>query len=218
MEVNIYSACGNIIGLSINPKPSFSPKEYLPHVDQLIIYNTPNVTIYNQDGSQAQQCCNGLRVLAYHLNKAHNTFYINNTPYYSNYIDNYHWITVQKPSHAPCKYLNIPYIQVNTGNLHAILDFKWLDSYNKLRPLLTTHNISFIAIDQNSIDIKTYERGVGYTESCGSAAISAAYIAHQKYPHVSTWYVKSQGGTLITKIGDSISQTGDVTQIDHIHI
>ncbi len=79
---------------------------------------------------------------------------------------------------------------VNVGNPHCIF---WVDSLDiidlgKVGPMLEFHrlfperaNISLAHVtSRTSIDLKVWERGVGLTEACGSAACAAAVCAVRK--------------------------------------
>jgi|GEM_PF-5585454 diaminopimelate epimerase len=218
MKLTIYNACGNIIGILTNPHKPF-PKEILKLCDQLLVYHAPRIKIYNQDGSKATQCGNGLRALAHHLGEKNNTFYIENTPYQSWYRNHQHWLEIPLPQQiTDSSYQNIPYKAINVGNLHALFGQNMLPHYPKLTPLQQTHNISFLEIIGQNIHIKTYERGVGFTASCGSAAAASAFLAQSHYPNIHTWKIQSKGGELITNVDQSILQTGPVSSISHINI
>lgn len=213
--MHIYSACGNIIGLTPDNNRLFI-QDNLASIDQLIVYQGNMLTIYNQDGSLATQCGNGLRALAYHLGPYSHSFYIKQQIYYTYYRESSHWVQFPLPTHMLKKHLDIPYALINIGNLHAIFDFKSSNQYPRLMPLLENYNISFIQIINDVIKITTYERGVGYTESCGSAACAAAYFASLSSSNI-TWKVQSKGGTLTTTITDTVLQTGLVTQLEQIN-
>lgn len=79
---------------------------------------------------------------------------------------------------------------VNVGNPHAIF---WVDDVNaydlgRLGPMLENHpvfperaNISLAHVtSQQSLRLRTWERGAGLTQACGSAACAAAVSANRK--------------------------------------
>lgn len=79
---------------------------------------------------------------------------------------------------------------VNVGNPHAIF---WVDDVNaydlgRLGPLLENHpvfperaNISLAHVtSETSLTLRTWERGAGLTQACGSAACAAAVCANRK--------------------------------------
>lgn len=74
------------------------------------------------------------------------------------------------------------------GTIHTVL---FVDDMNShlltLAKNISTHplfkamtNVDFVhVIDENNIEMKTYERGVGWTLACGTGACSAAVTAHR---------------------------------------
>ncbi len=79
---------------------------------------------------------------------------------------------------------------VNMGNPHAVFWVNDVNAYDLARfgPLLENHpifpqraNISLAqVVSRSHIIIKVWERGVGLTKACGSAACAAAVAAHRK--------------------------------------
>ena len=79
---------------------------------------------------------------------------------------------------------------VNVGNPHAIFWVDDVDAFDlaRLGPLLENHpvfperaNISLAHVTSpNSIRLRTWERGAGLTQACGSAACAAAVTAARK--------------------------------------
>ncbi len=79
---------------------------------------------------------------------------------------------------------------VNMGNPHAVFWVNDVNAYDLARfgPLLENHpifpqraNISLAqVVSRSHIIIKVWERGVGLTQACGSAACAAAVAAHRK--------------------------------------
>ena len=75
---------------------------------------------------------------------------------------------------------------MDIANKHAILVFnEQVDKYKiietcKLYPQFDDKNISIInLINKEEIKISTYERGVGFTSSCGTGSVaSALYLKH----------------------------------------
>jgi len=61
-------------------------------------------------------------------------------------------------------------------------------------------NVNFIKIiDQKNIQVRTYERGVGWTYSCGTGSVASAYLIHHLYEGSSTLHVHVLGGQLEVK-------------------
>lgn len=81
---------------------------------------------------------------------------------------------------------SIEYFAVSIGNPHAIIktETEEFNSYQQeeIATLLSSHhdfplgtNVSFFNINKNIIKLKTFERGVGFTAACGSAAVATAF-------------------------------------------
>lgn len=98
---------------------------------------------------------------------------------------------------------------VSLGNPHCVILINSIKStlITKLGPLVTSHhrfpeqvNVSFMhIIDKQNINLRVYERGVGETQACGSAACAAVAVGiHQgllKKTELVT--VNLPGGTLL---------------------
>ena len=95
---------------------------------------------------------------------------------------------------------------VNVGNPHAIFWVDDVDAYDLERfgPLLENHpifperaNISLAHVTaRDAITVKTWERGVGITKACGTAACAAAVAAVRKQLTDNTVTVTLPGGPL----------------------
>jgi diaminopimelate epimerase len=95
---------------------------------------------------------------------------------------------------------------VNVGNPHAIFWVDDVDAFDlaRLGPLLENHpvfperaNISLAHVTSpNSIRLRTWERGAGLTQACGSAACAAAVSAARKRLTERKVDVTLPGGTL----------------------
>lgn len=111
---------------------------------------------------------------------------------------------------------------VNVGNPHAIFWIDDVDAFDLARfgPLLENHpvfperaNISLAHVtSRNSIRLRTWERGAGLTQACGSAACAAAVSAARKRLTERNVDVILPGGTLAVQWGDDnhILMTGPV--------
>lgn len=110
---------------------------------------------------------------------------------------------------------------VSMGNPHAVFfvdNDVWSYELEKFGPLVENHplfpervNVSLAHIrDKQTIDLRTWERGVGLTEACGSAACAAAVSGvrrHRTDRHVT---VNLPGGSLdlLWRDDDHIIMTG----------
>lgn len=113
---------------------------------------------------------------------------------------------------------------VNVGNPHAIF---WVDKLTgfdleKIGPMLENHpvfpdraNISLAVVsDRQNIKMKVWERGVGATRACGTAACAAAVCAIRKKMVERTVNVELPGGSLTIhwdEESNHIQMTGDTT-------
>lgn len=91
------------------------------------------------------------------------------------------------------------------GTLHALVFVDECESiHDELAHNLCTHpsfphhiNVNFIQIiDSNTIKVKTYERGVGWTYSCGTGSVASGYGAHVLKQCETSLRVVVQGGEL----------------------
>lgn len=116
---------------------------------------------------------------------------------------------------------------LNMGNPHAIF---WVDDpetyeLDKLGPLLENHpifpdraNITLAAVEAaNYIRIRTWERGAGLTQACGSAACAAAVAAARTKRAGRTVTVRLPGGELGIdwQSDDRVVMTGPAAHVRH---
>ena len=183
--------------------------------DQLI-YSYPyqdgyKVLFWNQDGSEASFCGNGMRCLA-------KCYLPNNgeiTNMHNNQIGNFYTpiglvntiliesdaeSTNNLQSSAKCNWVSFslpvtPQIQafdyklqaydVYVGNDHIVIfgdnEPNWNHVTNDLSDYLTTRNIMWIWGEGNTWNIRSWERGAGETLACGSGAIASAVAIWKKY-------------------------------------
>ena len=162
--------------------------------------------IFNADGSEAEMCGNGARCVAYYLGAQRRTqdarpikiqtkAGIIRTELNNNSIK----INLTAPTHikldCPVK-LNRRIIKtnfINTGVPHAVIFVQGLDKidvfglgreirYNRsFKPAGT--NVDFVeALNTDSIEVRTYERGVeDETLACGTGAVASALIANSQF-------------------------------------
>lgn len=64
-------------------------------------------------------------------------------------------------------------------------------------------NVNFVeVIDENHLEIRTYERGVGETNACGTGACAAAFATYQLGVGQPQVAVKARGGQLLIRIDE----------------
>lgn len=164
-----------------------------------------NVDIYNNDGSKANICGNGLRCLSkllYHLtNKEHFTFYLN-----GNIINSYIYnneIAVTMPSPMMIKQDNGYFVTLLNNHYIEFVKNINLFTFNEQHIQLCNENKCNMhaveILNNNQIKMKTYEYGVGETSSCGSGSIAAFYVCYMLDKVNKEISVISNGGKLTCK-------------------
>ena len=216
--VYVYSATGNIIGLLAARHPKAPSPKFLAYhnIDQLLIYHpdTFEITIYNQDGSTAPQCGNGLRAIGHHLQK-NIAVSINQKVFHIKYRDGIAIANIGLPSSIEPVLINKEKgSKVIIGNSHLVFqtppDTSIIENHHQ------DFNISFIKRAKDTFTIQTYERGAGWTKSCGSAASASAIVLSQETQN-NQWQVITDGGTLSINIQpDGCYISGDVTPLQSV--
>jgi len=174
----------------------------------------PTAHVFNPDGTDGEFCGNGIRCIAYHLMK--NTSLTQLAIQMSGHTIRCHKqaqaIIAADISHARYHYKfkrivsGVSYVfhRVSVGNPHLIC-FAPISSeaLNQLGPVLRLHqgeqhNVSFVWPGQQSgvYHLITYERGLGLSHSCGSAAVASACAlnVHQRLAPATTLIFKMPGG------------------------
>ena len=177
----------------------------------------------NQDGSIAEMCGNGIRVMARYLVErghqgegifaidtragmkylavpAHDDISVN----MGNVSEVYDEVTVSIGERS-WKALHI-----DVGNPHAVL---FVDDLNSIGDLSTAPevegdypdgvNVEFVSFLENGeLAMRVFERGVGETQSCGTGtcAVALAATLHQGKRLPSRWVINPPGGRLIVDI------------------
>src|SRR5262249_45189627 len=216
--------------------------------DQLMALYPPRIAgtdayvrIYNNDGSQAGACGNGMRCIADVLSKEAGKstliseteagllrcqkggepltwtvdmgkprFAWNEIPLAEEFRDTRAIELQIGPIDRPL--LHSPSV-VNMGNPHAIFWVDDAEAYDlrKIGPLLENHpifperaNITLANVrSRESIAIRTWERGAGFTKACGSAACAAAVAAARLRRTARKVTVTLPGGDLVIEWRES---------------
>ena len=183
--------------------------------DQILIINSDDqsnakVTIFNNDGSEASACGNGVRCVASYLMEKQNKNKIK-IQTISGILqcwikDNNCFVNMGKPifkwSEIPlAKKFETQIIKIDEfelfcmsmGNPHAVIFFKDLNELNKIDIekigikiqksdiFPESVNVEFATIlEDKTIRMKVWERGVGRTLACGSGACATLVAAHQQ--------------------------------------
>ena len=165
--------------------------------------------IFNQDGTEAEMCGNGIRCFAKYVFEKNLTdkteFEIETLAGKKTVkleLENKKVMAVTVNMGAP-EFSNLKYIieiegqefivhPISMGNPHAVCFVKNVDEFpvEKIGPILENYkyfpnktNVEFVEIrDKNTIKIRVWERGVGETNSCGTGACASTMIAiNEKY-------------------------------------
>jgi len=161
--------------------------------DGVILYQENKVIFLNSDGSYAKTCGNGLRCFAkflYLKNKEKKfSIRLQDTVILVEILEDEN-ILINMGTFEICRsyfinYIkqNIKAVEVNLNNYHLVLLMKSLKSLdikkhvNHINKKLKDVNVEFIeCVDNCSIKMRVWERGVGETKACGSGA-AASLIA-----------------------------------------
>ncbi len=177
----------------------------------------------NQDGSIAEMCGNGIRVMARYLvergHQGEGIFAINTragmkylavpadediSVNMGNVSELYDDVTVRIGE------MSWSAIHVDVGNPHAVVFVDDLDSIGDLivAPEVDGDypdgvNVEFVKfLESGEIAMRVYERGVGETQSCGTGTCAVALAAsiHQRKKLPARWVINPPGGRLIVDI------------------
>ena len=110
--------------------------------------------------------------------------------------------------------------------LHTVVIVNDFDNLEELKDNLFAKqlfkyrcNVDFVKIkNHHTIEIRTFENGVGWTKSCGTGAAASAYVLSENYNLSNRINVITLGGILQVKITDSIYLTGTSEMIDEFEV
>ena len=147
--------------------------------DGYLKINGHEMEIINRDNSKANLCVNGLHCFTkflydIELDSKEYDLKVNNIIYPSKILNVDPFISKVRIN-PPKIYKNF----VDIGNQHMIIID---DDMSEAEYLCKRYdcNINYVKIiDRNHIEVVTYERGVGYTLSCGSGNTSSAYYCYE---------------------------------------
>lgn len=153
----------------------------------LNIDNQQDITIYNQDGSTASMCGNGLRCVAkllHDLTKEKEfRVFIEGNPIRIAYEKNNGKIYFDKPYFLKKK-LEYGFF-VDVKNQHFVQIVKDIDNFvfsKEIEKFVKEHQCNYEIveiIDKNNVKIRVFEYGVGETNSCGSGTIAAFFVLNE---------------------------------------
>lgn len=162
------------------------------------------MSIFNADGSEALLCVNGLHCFAHYLydeNEKYDVFalVVQNEIYKCEIIQKEPFISVVTVK-IPVIYRNF----VDVGNEHMILLDENMENAAQLCKRFDC-NISYVRIiSQSCIEVKTYERGVGFTLSCGSGNIASSYYCYVNGLCDAQVNILNEGGICFIEIKDHV--------------
>ena len=174
------------------------------------------LSVYNKDGSKANLCINGLHCFTQYLYDKDGIYYfyalvIENMVYKSEIISVEPFI-----SKVTIKYPNIYRNYVYLGNDHMIL----LDEKYENAAMLCERydcNINYVnVINRKCIEVKTYERGVGFTASCGSGNVSSVAYCYENDLCDKQVDVINEGGICSVEIYNQIEITSMSSFVEEI--
>ena len=241
VKVSKYNICENIFLITVyKAQVDFSLmaiklcEKY--EADGLLIFkNDPmEMLIYNKDGTEAMMCGNGMRAMVHYLYnrfriyshlkmKTKSGIYeceiVNKEPFISSLSFPFDDLEIKKHNIL----VNDKEFEINlidVGVPHAIIissdfaiDSKYiLDIYNNE---LKNININLVKpLNSSVFEMLTYERGVGFTKSCGTGAIASAIYLHKYHNLESNLIVICPGGLLRVLVDDVITLTGESVLIE----
>ena len=177
--------------------------------DQLLYFQNgamPELRVFNADGSEANNCVNGLRCVAFLYDLKNTYIQIKSKRFLVNKTSNGATVKGELPKVDKIR----DYFVIKFGNNHIakscenIDGFKLQEEYEKIKTSkpyneIKDFNMSVFKICKDIIRIRTYENGTGETLSCGSATISVAY-ALSKELNSNELKISSRGGDTIVRI------------------
>ena len=177
--------------------------------DQLLYFQNgamPELRVFNADGSEANNCVNGLRCVAFLYDLKNTYIQIKSRRFLVNKTSNGATVKGELPKVEKIR----DYFVIKFGNNHIakscvnIDGFKLQKEYEKIKTSkpyneIKDFNMSVFKICEDIIKIRTYENGTGETLSCGSATISVAY-ALSKELNSNELKISSRGGDTIVRI------------------
>jgi len=194
--------------------------------------NTVKMNYFNNDGSTAELCVNGIRCVA--------KYAYDNELVDSNIItviapigaiktvvdDNIVSILINEPSYDKNKIKidNYECVIANIGNPHLLIEVSDVENFNLLDFADNVNNSDLLKVEPNIeiykitdnkfIEARVHERGVGETDACGSGAICMFYYLFDTQKIDSNSIVLYPGGELEMSFKDNMIQLkGEVTYL-----
>ena len=201
---------------------------YVEKIDSL----TVKMHYYNNDGSTAELCVNGIRCVAKYAldnsivdsNEVTVVAPIGNIK--TNVKENLVSLEISIPSYEENKLLidGLECIKSNIGNPHLLVEVENVDKFDlehfvqKVYETKTFENGVNVEIfnmfDKKIINARVYERGVGETDACGSGAVCMFYYLYNTNQVSNNSLIFYPGGELEMSIEKEIVKlSGEVTYL-----
>ncbi|MDR2008514.1 MAG: diaminopimelate epimerase [Alphaproteobacteria bacterium] len=168
--------------------------------DQLLVYvedittKTVHLDIINNDGSVAEVCGNGFRCAGDYFCSKNGwdsmEIIASGKTYHVEYKEGVSYVNMGKPLLKTITIVDVDLkhygncTYVNVGNPHVVLLGEHIERADvlELGKIIENHkmfpkktNVNFArVINRKNVEIETWERGIGYSESCGSGATATA--------------------------------------------
>ena len=214
--------------------------------DGLIVYKKEplEIFIYNKDGSEALMCGNGLRCFIHYcylngllINKRKNievrtksgiylVDIISTIPFQSKVEFKRSLIRKESIGLFDEMY-NSYYVKVGVKHNVIVVEEDSEEKIEKLKDNLLKYgvfceetNIDIVTkINKNTIKVLTYERGVGFTSSCGTGGVAASLVSNYLFNCSSEIYVLNEYGKLVVNIeGSKVFMEGPSERICSIEV
>tara|TARA_B100001123_G_C15077061_1_gene934102 strand:- start:116 stop:850 length:735 start_codon:yes stop_codon:yes gene_type:complete len=201
---------------------------YVEKIDSL----TVKMHYYNNDGSSAELCVNGIRCVAKYAldnsivdsNDVTVVAPIGNIK--TNIKENTVSIEVSTPTYENNKLLidGLECIKSNIGNPHLLVEVDNVDKFDLeqfVKKVYETKEFEngvnveiFNMFDKKIINARVYERGVGETDACGSGAVCIFYYLYNTNQVNNNSLILYPGGELEMSIENEIVKlSGEVTYL-----
>ena len=201
---------------------------YVEKIDSL----TVKMHYYNNDGSSAELCVNGIRCVAKYAldnsivdsNEVTVVAPIGNIK--TNIKENTVSIEVSIPTYENNKLLidGLECIKSNIGNPHLLVEVDNVDKFDLeqfVKKVYDTKEFEngvnveiFNMFDKKIINARVYERGVGETDACGSGAVCIFYYLYNTNQVNNNSLILYPGGELEMSIENEIVKlSGEVTYL-----
>ena len=201
---------------------------YVEKIDSL----TVKMHYYNNDGSSAELCVNGIRCVAKYAldnsivdsNDVTVVAPIGNIK--TNIKENTVSIEVSTPTYENNKLLidGLECIKSNIGNPHLLVEVDNVDKFDLeqfVKKVYETKEFEkgvnveiFNLFDKKIINARVYERGVGETDACGSGAVCIFYYLYNTNQVNNNSLIFYPGGELEMSIENEIVKlSGEVTYL-----